>query len=304
MSIAVPPPGPVRRVAYLGTPSLAVAPLIALLDADIEVALVVSQPDRRRGRGSALVASPVRRAALDLGLPVTTRVEDVVDAGVPLGVVVAFGRIIQPAVLEVVPMVNLHFSLLPRWRGAAPVERAVLAGDAETGVCLMGLEEGLDTGPVYEVVTVPIDPVESVEALRARLVDIGTEVLVRRLADGPASLGTPVAQEGEPTYASKVDPVELALDWAEPAVTCLGRIRLGRAWTTFRGKRLLVHEAVPVPVGDDVPAPGEVAGLVVGCGDGEGLRLVRVQPEGKAAQPADAWRNGAQPKPGERLGEG
>ncbi|MEO7442120.1 MAG: methionyl-tRNA formyltransferase, partial [Acidimicrobiales bacterium] len=124
-------------------------PLEALLSAGHEVALVVSNPDRRRGRGSALVPSPVKAAAVSAGLAVTDRVDDVLAVGAQLGVVVAFGRLIKPHVLDVVEMVNLHFSLLPRWRGAAPVERAILAGDAETGVCLMRLEAGLDTGPVH-----------------------------------------------------------------------------------------------------------------------------------------------------------
>ena len=123
-------------------------PLQALVAAGHEVVLVVSQPDKRRGRGGALLPSPVKAAAVELGLPVTERVDDLLDAGAELGVVVAYGRLIHPHVLAVLPMINLHFSLLPRWRGAAPVERAILAGDPVTGVCVMALEEGLDTGPV------------------------------------------------------------------------------------------------------------------------------------------------------------
>src|SRR5205807_7717429 len=137
------------RLAFLGTPEAAVPPLRALVNAGHDVVLVVTQPDKRRGRGSATMPSPVKAAALELGLPVTERVDDVLDANVELGVVVAFGRLIKPQVLDKVPMINMHFSLLPRWRGAAPVERAILAGDRETGVAIMQLEEGLDTGPVY-----------------------------------------------------------------------------------------------------------------------------------------------------------
>ncbi len=140
-----------HRLVFLGTPEAAVTPLQALVEAGFEVALVVSRADRRRGRGGGLVPSPVKQAALDLGLPVTERVEDVLAEGIDadLGVVVAFGRLIRPHVLDRLPMVNVHFSLLPRWRGAAPVERAILAGDTETGVCVMQLEEGLDTGPIH-----------------------------------------------------------------------------------------------------------------------------------------------------------
>ena len=134
--------------------------------------------------GATCVPSPVKAAALELGLPVTDRVDDVLDADVPLGVVVAFGRLIKPHVLEAVPMVNLHFSLLPRWRGAAPVERAILAGDERTGVDLMAVEEGLDTGGTYRRTEVPIGPDDTLEELRGRLVEEGTRLLVSALAGG------------------------------------------------------------------------------------------------------------------------
>ena len=262
-----------------------------------DVALVVSQPDRRRGRGAGLSPSPVKAAALEMGIPVTSRVDDVLDTGVELGVVVAFGRLVKPHVLERVPMVNLHFSLLPRWRGAAPVEAAILAGDRETGVCLMALEEGLDTGPVYECCTVPIGDEETADELRARLVDVGTALLVERLGTG---LGEPRPQEGQATHAPKIEPDDLRIDWARPGDELHRLVRLGRAWTTFRGRRLRVHRARWVPAG---PPPGVLEGLVVGAGDGTGLELVEVVPEGRGVQPANAWRNGARPAPGERLGE-
>ena len=218
------------------------------------------------------------------------------DADVERGVVVAFGRLIKPHVLERVPMVNVHFSLLPRWRGAAPVERAVLAGDTETGVCLMELEEGLDTGPVYACERVAIDPDQSVDELRARLVAVGVPLLLDRLTEG---FGDPTPQHGEATYAAKIEPHELHIDWHRPAAEVARVIRLGRAWTTFRDKRLRVLRARPVTYG---PRRGVIDDLVVGCGDGEGIELIEVQPEGKAPQPAAAWRNGAQPRPGEQLG--
>ncbi len=137
------------RLAYLGTPQMAVPPLRALVEAGHEVVLCVTRPDRRRGRGGATTPSPVKAAAIDLGVPVSHELLEVATAGVELAVVVAYGRIIPSALLTQIPMLNVHFSLLPRWRGAAPLERAILAGDAETGVCLMKIEEGLDTGPVY-----------------------------------------------------------------------------------------------------------------------------------------------------------
>ena len=145
----------VARLAYLGTPDMAVPPLRALVEAGHDVALCVTRPDRRRGRGKEETPSPVKAAATELGIPVSHDMDDLTTAGVELAVVVAYGRIIPARLLEQIPMVNLHFSLLPRWRGAAPVERAILAGDRVTGVCLMKVEEGLDTGPVYAVRTVP-----------------------------------------------------------------------------------------------------------------------------------------------------
>lgn len=288
------------RLAFLGTPEAAVPPLRALVVAGHDVEVVVTRADKRRGRGAALVASPVKAAAQELGLPVTTDVDEVLGRGLDLGVVVAFGRIIKPHVLAQLPMVNVHFSLLPRWRGAAPVERAILAGDEETGVCLMEVAEGLDEGGVYAIERTRIQPDETVGELRARLVDIGTRLLVERLASG---LGEPVAQEGEPTYAAKVAPEELHLDWTEPAATCSARVRLGRAWTELpppRGGRLQVIRAAVA----DGPAgpPGEVdAELGVACGDGRRLVLVEVQPAGRNPMAAKAWANGAHPV-GQRLG--
>jgi methionyl-tRNA formyltransferase len=273
-----------------------VPPLRALVADGHDVALAVTQPDRRRGRGGALVPTPVKAAAVEAGIPVTERVDDVLEAGVELGVVVAYGRLIKPHVLERVPMVNVHFSLLPRWRGAAPVERAILAGDTETGVCLMALEAGLDTGPVYRRRVLGIGPEETADELRERLVQAGTELLVEGLRTG---LGQPEPQAGEATYAAKIEPDELRLDWTRPAQDLHRLVRLGRAWTTFRDRRLRVLRAAPV---DDGPAPATLADLVVGAGDGRGLLLVEVQPEGKGPVPAAAWRNGARPRPGERLG--
>jgi methionyl-tRNA formyltransferase len=188
-------------------------------------------------------------------------------------------------------MVNLHFSLLPRWRGAAPVERALLAGDPETGVCLMQLEEGLDTGPVHGCERVAIGPEETLDELRGRLVAVGTRLLVHSLQEG---VGEPTPQEGEVTYAAKLDPAELRLDWSRPAIELHRVVRLGRAWTTFRGGRLRVLRARVVDGGD-------LSDAVMPAGEGA-LELLEVQPEGKRPMPAAAWLAGARPSPGERLG--
>ena len=263
------------RLVYLGTPQMSVPPLEALVAAGHEVALVVTGADKRRGRGGATSPSPVKATALRLGIDVTHDVDDALTVGADLGVVVAFGKIIRPHVLAELPMVNLHFSLLPRWRGAAPVERALLAGDTVTGVCVMAVEEGLDTGGVFAQVEVPIGSHQTAAALRVELVDIGARLLVDTLGAG---LGAPTPQVGTPTYAAKIDPGELRIDWSEPAEQIDRLIRLGGAWTTFRGSRVKIHEAVVV--------------------DGELVPTV-VQPEGKSRVAYDAWRNGARPAPGE-----
>jgi methionyl-tRNA formyltransferase len=282
---------------FLGTPEAAVGPLRALHRAGYEIALVVTQPDKRRGRGGALVPSPVKAAATELGLNVSHRVDDVIATGADLGVVVAFGRLIKPHVLDAVPMVNLHFSLLPRWRGAAPVERAILAGDTETGVCLMELEAGLDTGPVLACRAVTIGADQTAEELRQVLTEEATDLLLSQLRQG-LSPGRP--QYGEPTYAAKIDPAELRLDWSRAAGELHRLVRLGHAWTTFRGRRLGILRSGVAQSAGDALEPGELRRVEVGTGAGH-LELVLVQPEGRAPMTAEAWENGARVAPGDRL---
>jgi methionyl-tRNA formyltransferase len=286
---------------------MAVTPLRALVDAGHDIALCITRLDRRRGRGGAVTPSPVKEAALELGIAVSHSMEDVATAGVELAVVVAYGRIIPASLLEKVPMVNLHFSLLPRWRGAAPVERAILAGDRETGVCLMKVEEGLDSGPVYARLVVPLPDDMYLTTLRDRLVEAGCALLVSSLAHGVGGLPEPVAQEGEPTVAPKVTTEDLHLDWAQPAEQIQRVVRLGRAWTTFRDHRLGILRATPTetPPPTDLPEgggpPGTLTGTVVTTGRGA-LRLQEVQPESRTPMPADDWARGVRPTVGERLG--
>ena len=181
-------------------------------------------------------------------------------------------------------MVNLHFSLLPRWRGAAPVERAILAGDDETGVCLMKLEEGLDTGPVYARRVVPIGEDTDLAALRTELVAVGSALLVESLAAGVAGLPAPQAQEGEVTVAAKLTPEDVHLHWEDDAVHLHRVVRLDRAWTTFRGRRLGILKAALVTrdVESAPGAPGTLIGTSVITGDGL-LRLEVVQPESRSS---------------------
>lgn len=288
-----------RRLVYLGTPAMAVQPLEALVANGYDVALVVTGADKRRGRGSDLSPCPVKAAALALSIPVSHRVEDAVEVGADLGVVVAYGRLVRRPVLEQLPMINIHFSLLPRWRGAAPVERALLAGDPTTGTCLMQLEEGLDTGPVFDRVEIPIRDRATADELRHELVALGTDQLIRCLSAG---LHNPVPQVGSETYASKISPDELCIDWSRPAVEIDRLVRLGPAWTLFRGKRLKVLAARPIDAPDADGVAGGIESLAVRCGGGSSLLLETVQPEGKAAMDAGSWANGARPGAGDVLG--
>jgi methionyl-tRNA formyltransferase len=186
-------------------------------------------------------------------------------------------------------MVNLHYSLLPRWRGAAPVERAILAGDDRTGVDLMVVEEGLDTGGIYDRAELAIGPDDTAEELRARLAVLGRDLLLANLSRG---LGTPRPQEGEATYARKIDPAELAVDWAAPAVDVHRLVRIGGAWTTHAGTRLKLWRSALGPHPD---------GVEVAAGDGP-IWLVEVQPEGRRRMPARAWANGLAGDPAAGLG--
>ncbi|MGZ8735276.1 MAG: methionyl-tRNA formyltransferase [Acidimicrobiia bacterium] len=268
-------------MVYLGTPQDAVPPLRALVEAGHDVAFVVTQPDRRRSRGAGTQPSPVKVAAVELGLDVRTpeRAREIVDevaaSGAELGVVVAFGQILPTALLEALPLgfVNLHFSLLPRWRGAAPVERAILAGDTETGVAVMRVDTGLDTGPVLATVRVPIGPTVTAGELREQLVVAGTELVVATLPGIAAA--EPVAQTGEPTYAEKLTVAEFRLDPAQPFDVLDRIVRAGNprpgAWFEVAGKRVKVWRAHI---------------------DVDHLVFDEVQPQGKARMDAAAWQAG------------
>jgi methionyl-tRNA formyltransferase len=291
----------VARFAFLGTPEMAVGPLRALVAAGHEITLCITRPDRRRGRGGTVTPSPVKEAAVSLGIAVSHSIDDVAMSGADLAVVVAYGRIIPEGLLNLVPMVNLHFSLLPRWRGAAPVERAILAGDHETGVCLMRVEAGLDTGPVYARRVVPVDDEVDLPTLQRELVEVGSALLVETLARGVAGLPTPRPQQGEPTIAAKVTNEDLHLHWEESAAQLNRVVRLGRAWTSFRDHRLGIVKSRPNAEAVDQGLPGTLIGASVVTGQGT-LSLLEVQPESRSPMPAEDWLRGIRPTEGERLG--
>ncbi|MGA7834210.1 MAG: methionyl-tRNA formyltransferase [Acidimicrobiales bacterium] len=278
------------RLAFLGTPEAAVPALLALIDAGHDVAVVVTRPDRRRGRGGALAPSPVKAAAEQHGLTVVHRLADLRDVDVERGVVVAYGAIIPEALLARVPMLNVHFSLLPRWRGAAPVERAILAGDRETGVSIMTLEPTLDTGPVHLERRVDVDD-KTARALRAELATVGAAALLEVLAS-PELLEHPRPQRGEVTYAEKLTKETFHLQPSMTSILAERIVRLGGAYFFLEGQRVVVEHAFRA---EAQMIPGTVRaderGVVLGCDDGV-LVLEVVRPAGSSTMEARAWWRG------------
>jgi methionyl-tRNA formyltransferase len=306
------------RIAFLGTPDFAVASLRRLAEAGFEIACVYSQPPAPRGRGHALKPSPAHAFAAEHGLPVRTpaSMRDPAEIAafraldLDAAVVVAFGQILPAAVIEAPRLgtFNLHGSLLPRWRGAAPIQRAIMAGDAVTGVEVMRLTEGLDEGPVLASETLRIGPLDTAATLHDRMAAAGAELLARTLpliARGEAR-ETPQASEGV-TYAKKIRPKEARIDWTKPGVEVDRKIRglspSPGAWFELPSERGPVRVKALLSAFEDADgAPGEVLdqALLVACGEGA-VRLLRVQREGRGAQDAQAFLRGAPLAPGARL---
>ncbi len=310
------------RIAFLGTPEFAVPSLAALAGAGCEIAAVYTQPPRPRGRGQALQPSPVHAYAEAQGWTVRTpeslKAPDAVATfqalDLDLAAVVAYGQILVREVLDAPRLGcwNLHGSLLPRWRGAAPIQRALMAGDAETGAQVMRMGEALDDGPVLLTARLPIAVDDTAGTLAARMAEAGAALWPRALpliAAGAA----PAAQAGEPTYARKIRPEEARLDWSRPAVELDRRIRglspAPGAWFEAPSPRgpVRVKALLSAPA-EGAGAPGEVlaaeaptGGLVIAAGEGA-VRLLRLQREGRGPQGADDFLRGLPLPPGERLG--
>ena len=279
-------------LGFAGTPDFAGTQLSALLDAGYTPKLILTQPDRPVGRGKRLQPSPVKRIAEAAGLNVATppslkRPEQrtVIDeANLDVLVVAAYGLILPAEVLTAprYGCINVHASLLPRWRGAAPVERAIMAGDRETGVCIMQMDEGLDTGDVLTRGRIAITPEMTGGALEARLAELGARLLLEVLPQLGAL--TPEPQEGEPTYAHKLTGEDAVIDWARPALDVALQVRAlaerRTAWSALGDLRVRVLEAEPLSASSDAAPPGSIreasaTGIDVQCGDGL-LRLKRV----------------------------
>ncbi len=304
------PRAPAPRIVYAGTPEFAVPALQRLLDTGAEVAGVYTQPDRPAGRGRALTASPVKQLAQSAGLPVlqpaTLRGDEarrvLADLEPDLMVVAAYGLILPQAVLDIPRLGcwNIHASLLPRWRGAAPIQRAIEAGDPRTGVCIMQMEAGLDTGPVYHRLETVIETNDTGGSVHDRLAVLGADALLEclgRLARG--QLEAPEAQdEGLAVYAPKLSKAEAELDFSLSAVALERRVRAFDpwpvAWCRLGGRRLRVWRAAVDPRGHE-GHPGQILaatanGIEIATGQGR-LRLLELQPEGKRRMPVADYLN-------------
>jgi methionyl-tRNA formyltransferase len=306
------------RIAFLGTPDFAVPTLTGLVAAGHEVAAVYSQPPAPRGRGQVLTPSPVHAHALDLGIPVRTpaSMRDPAEIlafaalGLDAAVVVAYGQILPREVLEAPRLgcFNLHGSLLPRWRGAAPIQRAVMAGDKVTGVDVMRMSEGLDEGPVLLSESVRIGPLDTAGTIHDRLSPLGAALMVRAidaLSKGPVP-ETPQSDEGA-TYAKKIRPKEARIHWSKTAVDVDRQIRglspFPGAWCLGPSERGPIRvKALLSRAEDGEGEPGQVLddGLLIACGEGA-VRLLRAQREGRAAQDTDAFLRGFPLAAGARL---
>ncbi len=303
------------RLVFMGTPDFAVPVLRAFLDAGDEVAAVYTQPPRPAGRGYKLTPSPVQAFAESRGLPVRCPVAlkspeaqaEFAALDADAAVVVAYGLLL-PAPILAAPRLgcfNLHASLLPRWRGAAPIQRAILAGDAETGVCAMQMDIGLDTGPVLAREIVPIGPRMNVSQLHDALAAAGAPLMLRALHEHAAGRLAPLPQASEGvTYAAKLKPEESRIDWQQPASQIDRQIRAFNpgigTWCTLDGERLKILAAEPVDRQGEAGLLLDDKGLVA-CGSGA-LRLLRVQRAGKPPADLAAFLNGRPLPAGTRLG--
>lgn len=308
------------RIVFMGSPDFSATVLTALVNTEHEVVCVYSQPPRPAGRGRAERQTAVHQLATEMGLPVRTPTSlktagaqsEFSDLGADIAVVVAYGLILPQAVLDAPRLgcVNLHASLLPRWRGAAPIQRAIMAGDTITGVQAMIMEAGLDTGPVLATETTPIQPSDTAGSLHDRLAELGAQMLPVVLDNLQAGALRPVAQsEGGATYASKLTTEDQVIDWTQPAAEVDCQIR---GLSPFPGA--YCHWSRPdadapvrlkclmsaVETGEGVPGTVLDEGLLVACGTGA-VRLTRLQRSGKGPMMAADFLRGTPIAPGTML---
>ena len=300
------------RVVFMGTPDFSVLALNALVEAGHQIVAVYCQPPRPAGRGKKERLTPVHARALELGLEVRHPVSlrdvaaqaDLAALDADIAVVVAYGLILPQAVLDAPRKgcLNIHASLLPRWRGAAPIHRAIMAGDAETGVCIMQMEAGLDTGPVLMREATVITPEDTTDVLHDRLSAMGARLIVDTLSRLDTLTPDPQSEQGV-TYAHKIDKAEAQIDWTVPAEQVDHQIRglspFPGAWTERNGERI---KLLASELAEGKGEPGTVLDdmLAVACGEGA-VRLLRLQRAGKAAQDAGTFLRGRPIAPGETF---
>jgi len=300
------------RIVFMGTPEFAVPSLEELVRDGHQVAAVYTRPDRPAGRGLKPSPPPAKRAAVRLGLPVlqpaslktTAAASELADLKPEVVVVAAYGQILPPPVLEIPALgtLNVHPSLLPRHRGAAPAAAAILAGDEFSGVSIMLLDAGLDTGPVIAQAQIPISPRDTTGSLEGRLSLLGARLLAEVLANWPGGLKPRPQDETGATYSGTIAKEAGRIDWRQPALTIWRQVRAYQPWpgayTSWQGKRLKIIEAVPLP-GAATAKPGQVVDLppsaeaAIAVATGAGLLgVVRLQLEGKKPMAADEFRRG------------
>ena len=287
---------PNPRLAFFGSPIEAAKVLAHLITSGLIPVVVVSNPDARRSRGNAVSPTPVTRLAREHGIDLCYEPKDVAQYGFDLGIVVAYGRILREETLALAPFVNLHFSLLPAWRGAAPVERAILAGDAVTGVSLMEVVAGLDEGAVYASHQVVIRQPPNASIVRGELAEIGAEILLQHLRVGAKAFAAPKEQVGEVTYAKKITSEDLRIDFTQSANYIVRQIGVGGAWCLLEGKRVKflsgrVTDVANLPEHDLILPPGAMVDRFVVCGEGL-LELQVLQVEGKKPTDTSDWIRG------------
>lgn len=308
------------RLAFLGSGAFAIPSFDALLASGHELAALVTQPDRARGRGMAVSPSPLKRLALARGIPVLqpprireAEAKAALEAlGTEVHVVVAYGQLLPRAVLDVPPRgtVNVHASLLPRYRGAAPIQWAIVRGETVTGVTTMLLDEGLDTGPILLARSVPIEPEETTPELEPRLARHGAELLLDTLRGMQDGSVRPVAQDSSAaTLAPSFEKADGVLSWSEPAEDIARRVRGLQPWpgttTLLEGRTLKVLRARATGTGQGEPGTVLAAGadgILVACGAGSRLLILEVQPESRRPMSAASFVAGARLRPGIRLG--
>ncbi|KJF16601.1 methionyl-tRNA formyltransferase [Acidithrix ferrooxidans] len=280
------------KIVFMGSPQEAASVLEHLIESDMTPVCVVTNPPARRGRGKAISPTLVEEVALVHGIKVLYDPVELVDFDFDLGVVVAFGKILSDEILELAPFVNIHFSLLPRWRGAAPIERAILAGDEKVGVCLMEIGPGLDEGDIFAQSELILSGDETSQELRETLTEIGAELLVDHLSKGSEGFSQRVTQNGEVTYAKKITSDDLHCDFNLDSEANFKIVRLGEAWTTLKDKRVKIISARPIEIDAlDDDDPGTIVDDIVICNPG-GLLLLEVQPEGRRVMTASDWLRG------------